>query len=104
MQLYPQGRSRWYPLDRRLGEPQSRSGRGGEEKNSQLLSGLELPFIQLEAQRYTTGLSRLRNCYTTNTKLLLLFLCFFLILLSSFCGLGIEQNKIRHTNFSLDPK
>jgi len=36
--------------------------------------------------------------------LLLLFLCFFLILLSSFCGLGIEQNKIRHTNFSLDPK
>jgi hypothetical protein len=24
----------WYPLDRRLGGPQSRSGRGGEEKNS----------------------------------------------------------------------
>jgi hypothetical protein len=23
---------RWYPLDRRLGEPQSRSGRRGEEK------------------------------------------------------------------------
>jgi hypothetical protein len=30
-----QGKSPWYPLDRRLGEPQSRSGRGGEEKNSQ---------------------------------------------------------------------
>jgi hypothetical protein len=27
--LYPQGRSPWYPLDRRLGGPQSRSGRGG---------------------------------------------------------------------------
>jgi hypothetical protein len=23
----------WYPLDRKLGEPQSLSGRGGEEKN-----------------------------------------------------------------------
>jgi hypothetical protein len=33
--LYPQGKSPWYPLDRKLGEPQSRSGRGGEEKNSQ---------------------------------------------------------------------
>jgi hypothetical protein len=25
----------WYPLDRRLGGHQSRSGHGGEEKNSQ---------------------------------------------------------------------
>jgi hypothetical protein len=32
---YPQGKSLWYPLDGRLGGPQSRSGRGGEEKNSQ---------------------------------------------------------------------
>jgi hypothetical protein len=30
--LYSQGNSPWYPLDRRLGGPQSRSGRGGEEK------------------------------------------------------------------------
>jgi hypothetical protein len=30
--LYPQGKSRWYPLDRKLGGPQSRSGHGGEEK------------------------------------------------------------------------
>jgi hypothetical protein len=36
-QLYPQGKSPWYPLDRSLGGPQSRFGRGGEEKNSQLL-------------------------------------------------------------------
>jgi hypothetical protein len=34
-QLYPQGKSPWYPLDRRLGGPQSRSGHRGEEKNSQ---------------------------------------------------------------------
>jgi hypothetical protein len=33
--LYPQRKSPWYPLDRKLGGPQSRSGRGGEEKNSQ---------------------------------------------------------------------
>jgi hypothetical protein len=44
--LYPQGKSPWFPLDRRLGEPQIRSGRGGEEKNSEFLPGLELPIIQ----------------------------------------------------------
>jgi hypothetical protein len=32
--LFP-GKSPWYPLDRRVGGPQSRSGHGGEEKNSQ---------------------------------------------------------------------
>jgi hypothetical protein len=32
--LYPQGKNSRYPLDRRLSGPQSRSGRGGEEKNS----------------------------------------------------------------------
>jgi hypothetical protein len=39
--LYPQETSPWYPLDRRLGEPQSLSGRGDEEKNSQSLPGFE---------------------------------------------------------------
>jgi hypothetical protein len=42
----PQGKSPWYPLDRRLGEPQNRSGRGGEENNSQPLPRLEPPIIQ----------------------------------------------------------
>jgi hypothetical protein len=37
--LYPQGKRLWYPLARRLGEPQSRSGRSGVEKNSQPLWG-----------------------------------------------------------------
>jgi hypothetical protein len=40
-----------------LGGPQSRSGRGGEEKNSQLPSGIEPPIILPLAQRYTTELS-----------------------------------------------
>jgi hypothetical protein len=39
------GKKPWYPLDARLGGPQSMSGRGGEEKNSQLLPGLEPPTI-----------------------------------------------------------
>jgi hypothetical protein len=39
--LYPPGKSHRYPLDRRLGGPQSRAGRGGEEKNSQPLPRLE---------------------------------------------------------------
>jgi hypothetical protein len=55
----PQGKSPWYPLDRRLGCPQSRSGCGGEERNSQPLQGLEPPIIQLVAQRYTIELSLL---------------------------------------------
>jgi hypothetical protein len=37
----PQGKSLRYPLDRRLSGPQSRSGRGGEEKNSQPPLGIE---------------------------------------------------------------
>jgi hypothetical protein len=33
--LYSKGKNPWYPLDRRLGEPQNQSGYGVEEKNSQ---------------------------------------------------------------------
>jgi hypothetical protein len=47
----PQGKGPWYPLDRRLGGPQNRSRRSGEEKNSQPLPGLEPPIIQFVAQR-----------------------------------------------------
>jgi hypothetical protein len=56
--LCPHGKSPWYPLDRRLGGSQSRSGRQ-REKNSQPLLGFETPIIQLVAQRYTTEQSRL---------------------------------------------
>jgi hypothetical protein len=53
--LYPQGKSPWYPLDRRLGGPQSRSARSGEEKNSQPRreSNPRTPIVQPVAQRYT---------------------------------------------------
>jgi hypothetical protein len=39
----PLGKEPWYPLKRRLGGPQSRSGCGGEEKNSQPPLGIEPP-------------------------------------------------------------
>jgi hypothetical protein len=53
------GNSHWYPLDRKLGWPQSRSGHGGEEINYQPLPGLEPAIIQPVTKRYTTELSRL---------------------------------------------
>jgi hypothetical protein len=53
----PQGKSHWYPLDGRLGGPQSRFGRGGEEKNSHHQPVLEPPIIQTVALHYTTELS-----------------------------------------------
>jgi hypothetical protein len=54
----PTGKEPWYPLDRRLGGPQSRSEHGGEKKNSQPLPGFEHPIIQPVAQSYDTELSR----------------------------------------------
>jgi hypothetical protein len=57
--IYPQGKSPWYPLDRKPRGLQCRSGRSGEENNSQPLPGLEPPIIQPVAQGYTTDLSRL---------------------------------------------
>jgi hypothetical protein len=55
--LYPQGMSPWYPLGKRLGGPQSCSGRGGEEKNSQPPPPQDLnprtPIVQPIVQRYT---------------------------------------------------
>jgi len=40
-QLYPQEKIPRCPLDRSLDGPQSRSGHGGEEKNSQPLPAIE---------------------------------------------------------------
>jgi hypothetical protein len=64
--LYPQGKSPWYPLDRRLGGPHSRSECGGEEKNSQHLVGFEPPIIQPVAQRCTTRIFTLRHRVQTS--------------------------------------
>jgi len=53
----PQRKRPFHSLDRSLVGPQSRFGRGGEQKNSQPLPGLEV--IQPVAQRCTAELSRL---------------------------------------------
>jgi hypothetical protein len=58
--LYPPGKSPWYPLGMSLGGLQGRSGRGGEEKNSQFLAGLE------PAQRYTNAIAA-PNIFFPNT-------------------------------------
>jgi len=39
--LYLQEKSPWYALDKMLGEPESRYGRGGKEKDSQPPPGIE---------------------------------------------------------------
>jgi hypothetical protein len=67
--LYPQGKSPSYPLDRRLSGFQSRSGRGGEEKNSQPLRRLKPPIIELVAQRYTAELCLLLNSFRNDPKI-----------------------------------
>jgi hypothetical protein len=51
--IYFKGKSPWYPLDKRLSRSQSRSGRDGEEKNSQPLTEFESTIIQKVAQLYT---------------------------------------------------
>jgi hypothetical protein len=56
--LYPQGKSPRYPLDRRLGEPQSQS-KCGEQKNSKPQSEIKLLIIQPVLQFYTSELSQL---------------------------------------------
>jgi hypothetical protein len=59
--LYTQGKSPWYTLDRRFVGHNSQSGRGGKEKKSQPLSGLDPPIIQPVVQRYTTKLHRFQQ-------------------------------------------
>jgi hypothetical protein len=56
-----QGNSTYYPLDRRLRGFKTQSGRGGEKKDSQPLSGLEHSIIQPVAQLYNIELFRLIN-------------------------------------------
>jgi len=52
--LYPQGKSLWYPLDRRLGGLQSQYRHGVAEKNYQLSPGIEpdRPIVKPLASRY----------------------------------------------------
>jgi hypothetical protein len=100
--LYPQGKSPWYSLDRRLGEPQSWSGYDGVEKNSQTLSGLKPPIIQPVAQCYTTGLAWLLfitslliliPCELLDRKVQLEIQCCICHKFASFLCYGKKKNK-----------
>jgi hypothetical protein len=53
----PPGKGHRYSLDRKLGGAHIRSERGGAEKNSHPLPGLEPSVIQPAARRYTTEVS-----------------------------------------------
>jgi hypothetical protein len=48
----PGGECHWYPLDRRLGGPQSRSGCCGEEKNLALLVSVTIDRVWIGNQIY----------------------------------------------------
>jgi hypothetical protein len=63
--LYPQGKSPWYPLDRRLGGPQSRSGDCDEEKipSSRRESNPRTPLIQPVVQRNTGWAITALSCW-----------------------------------------
>jgi hypothetical protein len=60
----PGERAPWYPLDRRLGGTQSRSGHGGEEKipSPHRESNPRTPIVQPVAQRYTDWAYCLYDC------------------------------------------
>jgi hypothetical protein len=98
--LYFQGKGHWYPMDTRLGGPQSRSRRGGEEKNSQCLLGLEPPTFQPVAQSYTTELTRLLKKYRGGMILTssLIKICQSLQNLWGGGGGGGEWQKHKQTN------
>jgi hypothetical protein len=82
-------------LDRRLSRPQSRSGRGGEEKNSQPLPGIEPPIVQPVPQRYTTVISRnLKTILWTFLEKLIAFELakIFPLFIKPECTLSSSQN------------
>jgi hypothetical protein len=70
--LYPQGKSPWYPLDRRMGGLQSRSVHRRKEKNSEPPPGLEPSINQpvtLNVRSYTPYLEATSPIHKLRTRL-----------------------------------
>jgi hypothetical protein len=66
--LYPQGKSPWYPLDRRLGGPQIQSGCcGGEEMSC--LGSKRIPWFSSRWPSHYRDLSWLHTSMYVNIKL-----------------------------------
>jgi hypothetical protein len=57
--FYPLGKSSRYQFDRSIGRPQSRSGRGGEEKKSHTLS---VPGVSFRLSSLYTDWATLASC------------------------------------------
>jgi hypothetical protein len=67
--LYPRAKSPWYPLDKRLGGPQSQFGRYGEEKIlSYRDSNSDPSVVQLVASRYTDCATPAHTYFIVNTR------------------------------------
>jgi hypothetical protein len=62
----PQGKSPWYPLDRRLGGPHSRYGRGGEEKNFRPPPGNEPYNPDHQARKFHLCIEE--NCFALKSS------------------------------------
>jgi hypothetical protein len=65
--LHPREKDPRYPLDRRLGGPQSRSGRRGLKKNPLPLSGIEPRSPDRPARSQTLYCLSYRGSYTVRT-------------------------------------
>jgi hypothetical protein len=66
--VLPQEKSLQYPLDRRLGGPQSWSRHGGEEKNSQRLLGPETQSSSLQPSTTLLSYPKHGNATSCSTK------------------------------------
>jgi hypothetical protein len=71
--LYPRRKSSRYPLNRRVGGPQSRSGRSGEEKKYLSLPGIESRSSSPAAVTYTQPKNVKHSCYLLRHHLALWF-------------------------------
>jgi hypothetical protein len=60
--LYPQGKRPQYSFHRRLGGPQSRSGRGGEETKIAVSTEIRKPVVQPRSQSNYTLFPSHKSC------------------------------------------
>jgi hypothetical protein len=96
--LYPQGKSPWYPLDRRLGGPQSRSGHGGEEENSQPPPGIEILEI---LTTHICLVSRSENKWSLPSSLSILVRGFMLLGIRVWYAVSQkERDRDKWTNYT----
>jgi hypothetical protein len=95
--LYPRGKSHRYPLDRRLGGPQSRSGRRGEEKILDYRDSNSDPsVVQRVTSRYTDCAIPAVITYCRKSKVLLRVTSSGIMFVPSFVQIGhLVQELLR---------